>query len=112
MSAADLALLPPELRERSRSAHDIVLEGEDALRAVDHLAASGHRIEGWEGWVWLADGGRTRSLAHPGPFALPMDPDRAAVIAREGIERAVAAWARRAEYPGATLAFCLMVAPR
>ena len=111
MTPSPLTLLPPELRERSRSGHDIVLEGEDALRAIDLLAAAGHRVEGWEGWVWLADGGRTRSLAHPGPFALPMDAARAAARAREGIEQARAAWARRPEYPGATLAFCLLVAP-
>ena len=112
MSAAALALLPGDLRERSRSKLDIVLEGADALRALEHLAEAGHRVETWEGWVWLADGGRTRSLVHPGPFALPMDVAGAAAVAREGIERAVAAWARRPEYPGATLAFCLVVAER
>jgi hypothetical protein len=111
MPSTDLALLPAELAARSRSARDILLDGDDALRAVEHIAAAGRRIETWEGWVWLPDGGRTRSLAHPGPFALPMDADRAAALARDGIAAATAAWARSPEYPGATLAFGLVVAP-
>jgi hypothetical protein len=111
MPAADLALLPPELAARSRSRQEIALEGDDAIRAVEHVAAAGRRIESWEGWVWLPDGGRTRSLAHPGPFALPMDPQRAAELTRQGIARSMATWARSPEYPGATLTFSLAVAP-
>ena len=111
MPAADLALLPPELAARSRSVLEIALEGDDALRAIEHVAAAGRRVESWEGWVWLPEGGRTRSLAHPGPFALPMDPRRAADLAREGIARSMAAWARAPEYPGATLTFSIAVAP-
>jgi len=111
MPNSDLSLLPAELAARSRSTREIALEGDDALRAVEHVVAAGRRLETWEGWVWLPDGGRTRSLAHPGPFALPMDPARAAAIAREGIAASVAAWARSPEYPGATLTFALVVAP-
>ena len=112
MSAADLSLLPDELAARSRSRHGIELDGDDALAAVAHLAAAGHRVETWEGWIHLPGGGRTRSLLHPGPFALSMDPARAAEVAREGIARAMAAWARTQEYDGATLGFAILVAPR
>ena len=111
MPAEDLALLPADLAARSRSTEEIALEGEDVLRALEHVASAGRRLEGWEGWVWLADGGRTRSLAHPGPFTLPVDAARSVAVAREGIEHAVAAWARAPEYPGATLVFNLVVAP-
>ena len=111
MPESDLALLPPDLASRSRSAHDILLEGEDVERAITHLAAQGRRLETWEGWVWFPDGGRTRSLVYAGPFALPLDVERAAAAAREGIARAMAAWQRAPEYPGAMLTFCLVVAP-
>ena len=110
MPSSDLALLPADLADRSRSTHEIVLEGDDALRALDHLAAAGRRVETWEGWVWLPDGGGRRSLVHPGPFALPMGVERPAATAREGIVRGQAAWARSPEYPGATLTFGLVVA--
>jgi hypothetical protein len=112
MPPDDLALLPADLAARSRSTQEIALAGDDALHAVEHLARAGRRIETWEGWVWFPDGGRTRSLAHPGPFALPMDPERAAAVARDGMAQAAAAWARSPEYPGATLTFYLVVAPR
>lgn len=112
MSAADLALLPDALAARSRSRHGIELDGDDALAAVAHLAAAGHRVETWEGWIHLPGGGRTRSLLHPGPFALSMDPVRAAEVAREGIQRAVAAWTRAPEYDRAALSFGILVAPR
>jgi hypothetical protein len=111
VSASDLALLPPDLAGRSRSPAAIILEADDAVRAIEHLAAAGRRLETWEAWVWLPGGGRTRSLAHPGPFALAADAARAAEVAREGVERASAAWARTPEYPGATLTFELVVAP-
>lgn len=110
MPADDLTLLPPDLAARSRSPAEIVLDGDDALAAVEHVAAAGRRIESWEGWVWFADGGRTRSLAHPGPFALPMDVERAAAVTLEGIRDAMKAWARTPEYPGASLVFGLVVA--
>ena len=107
----DLTLLPPDLVRQSLSTRDIVLALPDALRAVDHLLASGRRLEAWEGWVRLPDGGRTRSLAHAGSFALPMDPTQAAETARRAMERAQQAFERTPEYPGSALFFCLTVAP-
>jgi hypothetical protein len=110
MPASDLDLLPPDLAAASRSRREIVLPLADAERAVEHLAKLGRRIEAWEGWLELPGGGRTRSLAQPGSFALPMDVRRAADAAREGMRRAHEAWARRPEYPDATLYFGLTLA--
>jgi len=43
--------LPPDLGTKSLSEREIILGREDALRAVDILAANGFTFLGWEGWV-------------------------------------------------------------
>ncbi|MBC7788418.1 MAG: hypothetical protein H7Z74_00620 [Anaerolineae bacterium] len=83
---------------------------EDALLAVDHIAGTGRRIEAWEGWVQMPEGARTHSLAHPGSFALPMQPGPAADAARRTMAEAHAAWEHAPEYPKASLFFSLVIA--
>jgi len=106
-----IALLPPDLASRSLSNREIVLSLADAERAIEHLGKTGRRLEAWEGWVKFADGTRTHSLRHPGSFVLPSDGGRAAAVALENIRKAQAVWDRAPEYPGASLYFCLTVAP-
>ena len=77
------------------------------MQAVEHMARAGRRVETWEGWVKLREGGRARSLTHAGSFALPRDAMRAAEVARDGMQRAQAHWERNPEYPGASLYFAL-----
>jgi hypothetical protein len=101
----DLAALPPELARQSLSNGAIILPFEAAQQALDHLTRQGRRVECWEGWVKLHEGGRTRSLAHGGSFALPKDAARAAETAVAGMRRAQDTWQRHPEYPGASLYF-------
>jgi hypothetical protein len=108
---SDLSLLPQDLATRSLSTREIVLLASDAERAIDHLTKSGRRLEAWEGWVRFSDGGRTKSLRHPGSFVLPTDAARAASAALESIRKTQQTWDRDPEYPGATLYYCLTVAP-
>lgn len=108
---SDLSLLPQDLASRSLSTRDIVLLFDDAERAIEHLTRSGRRLEAWEGWVRFTDGGRTKSLRHPGSFVLPTDGSRAAAAALESMRKTQQTWNRDPEYPGATLYFCLTVAP-
>ena len=108
---SDLSLLPQELASRSISTREIVLDLPDTERAIEHLAKAGRKLEAWEGWVRFADGGRTKSLRHPGSFVLPTDGARAAAVALESIRKTQQAWDRSPEYPGAALYFCLTVAP-
>ncbi|HKO15205.1 MAG TPA: hypothetical protein VJU87_03145 [Gemmatimonadaceae bacterium] len=107
MNVSDLESLPPELAARSISKLQIVLPLDEAARAVEHLTAAGRRLEAWEGWVQFADGGRTKSLRHPGSFVLPSDAARAARVGTESMRQAQAVWDRAPEYPGATLYFSL-----
>lgn len=104
---ADLAELPPELAAQSIATSRILLPKAAALDALAHLAARGRVIEHWEGWIRLPDGSRVKSLSHQGSFALPRDAQRAAEVARRGIESAQARWDRDPEYPNATLCFAL-----
>ena len=108
---SDTSLLPPDLAQRSLSAREIVLGLADAERAIEHLGKTGRRLEAWEGWVRFADGSRTHSLRHPGSFVLPTDATRAAAVTLENIRKAQSVWDRAPEYPGASLYFCLTVAP-
>jgi hypothetical protein len=108
---SDIALLPAELAGRSLSVREIVLTLADAERAIEHLGKTGRRLEAWEGWIKFADGSRTHSLRHPGSFVLPTDAARAAAVTLESIRKAQSAWDRAPEYPGASLYFCLTVAP-
>lgn len=55
----------------------------------------------------MRDGGRAKSLAHTGSFALAADPQRAAARARDGMQRSQERWDRNPEYPGALLYFGL-----
>ncbi|MBA3557999.1 MAG: hypothetical protein H0W30_05305 [Gemmatimonadaceae bacterium] len=110
MASSDLSNLPPDLAEKSLSKDEIMLGYEDAVRAVDHIARGGHRIEAWEGWVQMPEGARTHSLAHPGSFALPMQAGPSAEAARSSMAEAHAAWEHSPEYPNASLYFSLTVA--
>lgn len=98
-----LSALPPELASQSLSRTSIILPVDAALQAIAHLSGTGRRLQNWEGWVKMRDGGRAKSLAHSGSFALPSDAARAAEVASAGIRRSKAMWDRNPEYPGATL---------
>lgn len=108
---SDLSLLPQDLASRSISTREIVLLLDDAERAIEHLTKTGRRLEAWEGWVRFPDGGRTKSLRHPGSFVLPNDGARAASVTLESIRKTQQTWNRDPEYPGAVLYYCLTVAP-
>lgn len=107
MKRSDLESLPADLGARSISREQIVLQLGDALRAVELLTDAGRRLETWEGWVQFADGGRTKSLRHPGAFVLPSDAARAAQVGSDGMRQAQSVWDRAPEYPGASLYFSL-----
>ena len=81
----------------------------DALAALDHLERAGLRVESWEGWVRLADGTRTKSLAHQGTFALPLDAAASVSAARDMIGQAQRRWDRTPEYAGGELYFKITV---
>lgn len=104
---ADLAALPPELAKQSISQGMVMLPRDAALAAIAYLSEHGRLIENWEGWMRLSDGSRTKSLNHPGSFALSRDPQRAAQAAVAAMQKAQAEWDRRPEYHGATLYFGL-----
>ena len=104
---SDLAALPSDLRDQSLSRTQIILPFAGATRALAELTGAGFRLERWEGWVKMRDGGRARSLAHGGSFALPRDPGRAMEVATHAMTRARERWQRDPEYPGAELYFAL-----
>jgi hypothetical protein len=104
---SDLAALPPEVSRQSLSPVAIILPLDAALRAIALLTKQGWRLENWEGWVQMRDGGRAKSLAHAGSFALPTDPTRAAETGVAGMKRADEIWRRNPEYPGAQLYYGL-----
>jgi hypothetical protein len=107
--SSGLSLLPNDIAEKSLSKKEIVLPISEAERAVEHLVSSGQQLESWEGWVQFSDGGRTKSLRHPGAFVLPRDRERAGKVTLEGMRKAQEVWNRAPEYPGARLFFCIMV---
>jgi len=98
-----LAALPPDIAQQSLTRSAIILPVDAALQALAHLARDGWRLECWEGWVKMRDGGRAKSLAHSGSFALPNDVARAAEVGSAGIRKSAETWKRTPEYPGATL---------
>ena len=104
---ADLAALPPELSKQSLSRAVIILPLDGALQAIEILTQRGRRLENWEGWVRLRDGGRAKSLSHSGSFALSRDPKRAAETAQASMRKAKASWERNPEYRGGELYFGL-----
>ncbi len=112
MASSELGLLPADLAARSLSDREIVLAYADALAAIDRLASAGHRILAWEGWLRWPDGRVGHSGEHQGTADLSgMTASQAALFCRETIELAQAAWDRVPEVPGASLYFCITVAP-
>lgn len=81
-----------------------------ALRVVALGAEQGRRLESWEGWVQLPDGGRAKSLAHGGSFALPREAAAAAQRASDAMRSAQVRWDRDPEYANAKLFFGLTFA--
>lgn len=106
----DFQGLPAELIEQSIAESTLILPLEAALVAVRLRAEQGIRLESWEGWVRLPDGGRAKSLSHGGSFALPRDTAAAAGRASDAMKHAQERWNRDPEYPNATLFFGLTFA--
>jgi hypothetical protein len=75
--------LPPELRARSLSPAEIVLDFNDALAALEILRAADWEILGWEGWQRDTEG-RVGHHAIQGNMSLSQQPDepRAAFLDR------------------------------
>jgi hypothetical protein len=89
----------------------LILPFDEALEAIAQSTNNGRRLTNWEGWVRFRDGTRAKSLTHGGSFALPGDAARAAETATAGMRRALEAWGRNPEYPGAELYFGLTFSP-
>lgn len=112
---SDLELLPREFAERSVSDREIVLPFGHALRAIDHLALSGHGILAWEGWLEYLDGRHGHSPNHQGTVSIipntgeswPTYVARSAQFARETIQAAQAEYDLSPDVPGANLLFCV-----
>ncbi|MEX2177316.1 MAG: hypothetical protein WD801_01305 [Gemmatimonadaceae bacterium] len=105
--SADLDALPAGLAGQSLSRTAIILPLDAALEAIALRTGDNRRLENWEGWVRMPDGGRAKSLSHGGSFALPQDATRAAAAAAAGMKRAQLRWERDPEYEHAALYFGL-----
>lgn len=66
----DLALISPELRDRSRSDREIVLRYEHVLRALDELHRAHVALLGWEGWLVEPSGATSHSRECQGTVAI------------------------------------------
>jgi hypothetical protein len=106
----DIDWLPAELASQSIAETMLILPLDAALRVVAVGAEQGRRLESWEGWVQLPDGGRAKSLAHSGSFALPRDAAAAAKRASDAMRSAQERWDRDPEYVNAKLFFGLTFA--
>ena len=76
MNVDDLNLLPPRLAAASLSQREIVLTYADALQAIEHLAAGGHAVFCWEGWLRYGDGACGHSARHQGMVEAYPGPSR------------------------------------
>jgi site-specific DNA recombinase len=93
--------LPPDLGTKSLSEREIVLGSEDALRAVDILAANGFAILGWEGWMEYP-GGR---IGHHEPWETFTA--EAADFCRRAMNIAHSEWMEDADAADVCLSFCV-----
>ena len=106
----DLDLLPAALAAGSLHESEIVLSHADALAAIDHLARTGRRILGWEGWLRWPDGRVGHSARHQGTVGLSgLGGSEAAAFCCEAIALAQTEWDSSPEVPGASLYFCIAV---
>ena len=117
MNADDLNLLPPRLAAASLSQREIVLAHADALQAIDHLTAGGHRVFCWEGWLRYGDGACGHSARHQGTIEVTRDPNetfaasaaRSVAAVRETMAKCHEEWNREPEVQNGILYFCLSV---
>ncbi len=110
----DIDVLPTELRSKSLSHGEIVLEYEDALRAIDFLVRARLAILGWELLVKYPSGRHE----HPGPVMGAAMNDRegrtwegfvqdAAAFCRATISKEYREWVENPANARLTLFFCI-----
>jgi hypothetical protein len=65
----DFDLLPIDLRERSLSKNEIVLNYFDVFKAIEILRSNNWSILGWEAWIKYSNG----KFGHPLPYVIGAD---------------------------------------
>ena len=114
----ELDVLSAELRSRSLSNREIVLEYDDALRAVDLLVEARFAILGWEGWAKYSEGGIGHHEHYQGAImrerwegeSWETFVEDAASLCRLTMERDYRGWKGDPTPANATLFFCITAA--
>jgi len=114
----DLEYLAPELRSRSLSDREIVLNYADTLEAITLLIDQQVAIVCWEGWLRYSDGRKGHSGLFQGTYGINRETgetwgdyvDRAAAFCKETVGKSFRLWQQAPEPTGAELFFCLSLA--
>ena len=103
-----------DIRERSLSSRELVVQYVDAIEALTIFQERGTRVLGWEGWLLHADGSVSPSHKYQGTADLESlsasaSASAAAILAKATIMQAHTEWQERPEVHDAALYFCLTV---
>lgn len=99
-----------EIKSRSASKREMVVDYLDAIRLLDIYERSGVKILGWEGWVRHPGGRLGHSKKYQGTVDLSAMPNSSAVaLAKSTIIQAHEEWGSVPEVDGAILLFCITV---
>jgi hypothetical protein len=99
-----------DIRKRSVSADELVVEYMDAMDALAIFQKRGIKVLGWEGWLLYLNGSKSHSLRYQGTADLShLSLQAAHSLVKSTIMQARAEWKENPEVPNAELYFCITV---
>lgn len=97
-----------DIRDRSKSASEIVVSYIDALELLYIYKKNDTKILGWEGWVEHPDGTLGHSEKYQGTADLSrMENSAAIALVKSTIMQANTEWETKPEINGGVLLFCI-----
>ena len=111
----DIELIPENIRSKSLSQTDIVLDYEDVLKAFDVLVEKNIVLLAWEGWIQHSNGSIDHSLQYQGMIATERLKDeplsvyvkKSIDLGKVSIKQAQEKWNNAQETKKGKLFFCI-----
>ena len=97
-----------EIKSRSKSSKEIVVEYLDAIKLLYIFEQNNTSVLGWEGWIKYPDGSLGHSKNHQGTTDLSCSSNSSAIaLIKDSLIQAHTKWEVKPEVNDAELLFCI-----